>query len=73
MNRLRASAAQGMARVTGRPGVCFATSGPGVTNIVTALADAKLDSVPLVCIAWTGAAISDRHGMPFRKWPLSRW
>jgi acetolactate synthase-1/2/3 large subunit len=43
--------AQGMARVTGRAGVCLATSGPGVTNIVTALADAKLDSVPLVCIA----------------------
>lgn len=43
--------AQGMARLSGRAGVCFATSGPGVTNVVTALADAKLDSVPLVCIA----------------------
>jgi acetolactate synthase I/II/III large subunit len=43
--------AQGMARVSGKAGVCFATSGPGVTNVVTALADAKLDSVPLVCIA----------------------
>jgi acetolactate synthase I/II/III large subunit len=43
--------AQGIARVTGKAGVCFATSGPGVTNVVTALADAKLDSVPLVCIA----------------------
>ena len=43
--------AQGMARITGKPGVCFATSGPGVTNVVTALADAKLDSIPLVCIA----------------------
>ena len=43
--------AQGMARITGTAGVCFATSGPGVTNIVTALADAKLDSIPLVCIA----------------------
>ena len=43
--------AQGVARVTGRAAVCFATSGPGVTNIATALADAKLDSVPLVCIA----------------------
>lgn len=43
--------AQGIARITGKAGVCFATSGPGVTNIVTALADAKLDSVPLVCIA----------------------
>ncbi len=43
--------AQGMARVSGRAGVCLATSGPGVTNILTALADAKADSVPLVCIA----------------------
>lgn len=43
--------AQGIARITGKAGVCFATSGPGVTNVVTALADAKLDSIPLVCIA----------------------
>ncbi len=42
--------AQGMARVSGRPQVCLVTSGPGATNVVTALADAKLDSVPLVCI-----------------------
>ncbi|HWK74648.1 MAG TPA: biosynthetic-type acetolactate synthase large subunit [Povalibacter sp.] len=42
--------AQGMARITGKAGVCLATSGPGATNIVTALADAKLDSVPMVCI-----------------------
>src|SRR5688500_12282642 len=43
--------AQGLARMTGKAGVCFATSGPGVTNVVTAIADAKLDSIPLVCIA----------------------
>jgi acetolactate synthase-1/2/3 large subunit len=43
--------AQGIARVSGRAGVCIATSGPGVTNVVTALADAKADSVPLVCLA----------------------
>lgn len=42
--------AQGMARSTGKPGVCFATSGPGVTNVLTAIADAYLDSVPLICI-----------------------
>ena len=42
--------AQGMARSTGRPAVCLATSGPGATNILTALADAYLDSSPLVCI-----------------------
>lgn len=42
--------AQGMARVTRRPQVCFATSGPGATNVLTAIADAKLDSIPLICI-----------------------
>ncbi|MFZ7113592.1 MAG: acetolactate synthase large subunit [Desulfatiglandales bacterium] len=42
--------AQGMARVTGRPQVCLATSGPGATNMLTAVADAKLDSIPLICI-----------------------
>jgi acetolactate synthase-1/2/3 large subunit len=42
--------AQGMARVTGRPGVCVASSGPGATNLLTAIADAKLDSIPLVAI-----------------------
>ncbi|MGQ0528345.1 MAG: biosynthetic-type acetolactate synthase large subunit [Panacagrimonas sp.] len=43
--------AQGYARVSGRAGVCIATSGPGVTNTVTALLDAKADSVPLVVLA----------------------
>jgi len=42
--------AQGMARSTGRAAVCFATSGPGATNLLTAIADARLDSVPLVAI-----------------------
>jgi acetolactate synthase-1/2/3 large subunit len=42
--------AQGMARSTGRPGVCIATSGPGATNLMTAIADAKLDSIPIVAI-----------------------
>ncbi len=46
--------AQGMARSSGRPAVFFATSGPGATNTLTALADARLDSVPVVCI--TGQA-----------------
>ena len=45
-----AFAAQGYARTTGKPGVCMATSGPGATNLVTAIADAKLDSIPLVAI-----------------------
>lgn len=43
-------AAEGYARMTGRAGVCFATSGPGATNLVTGIADAMLDSVPMVCI-----------------------
>jgi len=42
--------AQGLARTTGRPGVCLASSGPGATNLTTPLADAKLDSIPLVAI-----------------------
>jgi acetolactate synthase-1/2/3 large subunit len=45
-----AFAAQGVARSTGKVGVCMATSGPGATNLVTAIADAKLDSIPLVAI-----------------------
>jgi acetolactate synthase I/II/III large subunit len=43
-------AAQGFARVSGEVGVVFATSGPGATNLVTGLADALIDSTPLVCI-----------------------
>ena len=44
-------AAEGYARSTGKPGVMLVTSGPGATNAVTALADAYMDSVPLVCIS----------------------
>src|SRR5256885_13443373 len=43
-------AAEGYARVTGKVGVAMATSGPGATNLVTGIADAKMDSAPLVCI-----------------------
>ncbi len=42
--------AQGISRTTNKTGVCFATSGPGATNLLTAIADAKLDSIPLVAI-----------------------
>src|ERR1700694_2929311 len=43
-------AAEGYARATGKPGVCMATSGPGATNLVTGIADAYMDSIPIVAI-----------------------
>lgn len=52
--------AQGMARTNGRAAVCFATSGPGATNLITAIADAKMDSVPLIAI--TGQVSSNLIG-----------
>jgi acetolactate synthase-1/2/3 large subunit len=54
-------AADGWARVTGQPGVVFATSGPGATNLVTGLANAHMDSVPLVVI--TGQVATTSIGM----------
>lgn len=72
-------AAQGYARTSGKVGVCFATSGPGATNLVTGLADAMIDSTPVVCI--TGQVSSKLLGtdafqetdvigisMPITKW-----
>ncbi len=53
-------AAEGYAMVTGRVGVCIATSGPGATNLVTAIADAYMDSVPIVAI--TGQVASKAIG-----------
>lgn len=74
-----AHAAQAYAMVTGRPGICFATSGPGATNLVTGIANAFLDSVPVVFI--TAQVISTLIGtdafqetdiigvsMPITKW-----
>lgn len=55
-----AIAAIGFARSTGKTGVCIATSGPGATNVITGLADALLDSVPVVAI--TGQVASDLIG-----------
>jgi len=52
--------AEGYAKVTGRAGVCTATSGPGATNLVTPITDAYMDSVPLVAI--TGQVGSTRVG-----------
>ncbi len=72
-------AAEGYAKVKGKAGVCFATSGPGATNLITGIADAMIDSVPLVCI--TGQVVSPLLGtdafqesdvvgisMPVTKW-----
>ena len=53
-------AAQGFARVTGKVGVVFATSGPGATNLITGIADAMIDSTPVVCI--TGQVASHLLG-----------
>jgi acetolactate synthase I/II/III large subunit len=53
-------AAQGYARTSGKVGVCFATSGPGATNLITGLADAMIDSTPVVCI--TGQVASHLLG-----------
>ena len=53
-------AAQGYARATGKVGVCCATSGPGATNLVTALVDAMMDSIPVVAI--TGQVTSKLIG-----------
>ncbi|MBQ8569833.1 MAG: biosynthetic-type acetolactate synthase large subunit [Oscillospiraceae bacterium] len=53
-------AASGYARMTNRPAVCIATSGPGATNLITAIATAYMDSVPLICI--TGQVSSDQIG-----------
>jgi acetolactate synthase-1/2/3 large subunit len=53
-------AAEGEARITGKPGVCMATSGPGATNLVTGIADAMMDSVPMVAI--TGQVASHLLG-----------
>lgn len=72
-------AAQGYARVSGKTGVCFVTSGPGATNLVTGIADAMIDSTPLVCISGQVASPllgtdafqeSDVIGitMPITKW-----
>ena len=55
-----ALAAEGYARATGKPGICMATSGPGATNLVTGLADAMLDSVPIVAI--TGQVVQPLIG-----------
>ena len=61
-------AASGYAHATGKVGVCMATSGPGATNLVTPLADAQMDSIPVVAITGPGRSRADRH----RRLPGSR-
>ena len=55
-----AHAANGYARVTGKPGVCVSTSGPGATNLITGIANAYMDSIPIIAI--TGQVRSDMIG-----------
>ena len=55
-----AHAASGMARMTGKPGICVVTSGPGATNVITGIATAFADSIPLICI--TGQVSSELLG-----------
>jgi acetolactate synthase-1/2/3 large subunit len=60
-------AGQGYARTSGKVGVVFATSGPGATNLVTGLADAQIDSTPLVCV--TGQVFAHLLGTDaFQEW-----
>ena len=67
--RCAGHAAEGYARASGRPGVCLATSGPGATNLVTPLADAKMDSTPIIAI--TGQVRSAMIGKDaFQETPI---
>jgi acetolactate synthase-1/2/3 large subunit len=72
-------AAQGYARISRKPGVCFTTSGPGATNLVTGLADAMLDSTPLVCITGQvgapllGSDAFQETDMVSVSMPITKW
>jgi len=74
-----AHAAQGYARVTGKVGVCMVTSGPGATNLSTGLADAMIDSTPIICISGQvnapllgSDAFQETDVMGFSM-PISKW
>ncbi|MBX3200167.1 MAG: acetolactate synthase [Labilithrix sp.] len=72
-------AADGYARVTGRPGVCAVTAGPGVTDVVTAVANAQRAQVPLVCIGGAGpkvlcdmGSLQDMDHVALMR-PITKW
>jgi acetolactate synthase-1/2/3 large subunit len=72
-------AAQGYARISRKPGICLTTSGPGATNLVTGLADAMLDSTPLVCITGQvgapllGSDAFQETDMVSISMPITKW
>ncbi len=72
-------AAQGFARATGQVGVCLATSGPGATNFITGIADAMLDSTPIVCItgqvpaSMLGTDAFQEADMVSMTTPITKW
>ncbi len=72
-------AAQGYARVSGRTGVCIVTSGPGATNLLTGIADAMLDSTPIVCLsaqvpsAMLGTDFFQEADMINMTIPITKW
>ena len=72
-------AADGYARVTGRPGVCAVTAGPGVTDVVTAIANAQRAQIPLVCIGGAGpkllcdmGSLQDMDHVALMR-PITKW
>ncbi len=72
-------AADGYARVTGRPGVCLVTAGPGITNAVTAVASAQRAGVPMLCIGGAGpkalcdmGSLQDMNSVTLMR-PLCKW
>ncbi|MCA9599970.1 MAG: acetolactate synthase [Myxococcales bacterium] len=72
-------AADGYARVTGKPGVCLVTAGPGITDVVTAVANAQRAGVPMICIGGAGpkalcdmGSLQDMDSVTLMR-PISKW
>lgn len=74
-----AHAAQAYAQVTGKPGICFATSGPGATNLITGIANANLDSIPVIFItaqvqsSLLGTDAFQETDMISLSMPITKW